>query len=110
MNVKEILDSVQQRVSADADVRRVYGEPVVAGDRTIIPVATVGYGFGGGGGTRDDADEGGGGGGGVGASPTGVVEITAEGTRFIEFSSPRKLTAALLIGIGVGLLLGRLSR
>ena len=115
MSVKDILESVQQRVSADADVRRVYGEPVNVGDRTIIPVASVGYGFGGGsgsknGGEEEAAEEGGGGGGGMGASPAGVLEVTADGTRFIEFAASRKLTAALLIGVGVGLILGRLSR
>lgn len=115
MSVKEILESVQQRVSADAHVGRVYGEPVTVGDRTVIPVAKVGYGFGGGGGIRDGEsdglrDEGGGGGGGVGASAAGALEITADGTRFIEFSPHRKVTAALLIGIAAGLILGRLSR
>ena len=114
MSVKDILESVQQRVSADADVRRVYGEPVNVGDRTISPVASVGYGFGGGSGSKnaaeEEAAEEGGGGGGMGASPAGVLEVTADGTRFIEFAASRKLTAALLIGVGLGLIIGRLSR
>ena len=110
MTVKDILESVQQRVSADASVSRVYGEPVTAGDRTIIPVASVGYGFGGGGGSGKDEEEGSGGGGGIGASPAGALEITSDGTRFIEFGAARKTTAALLIGVGIGLIIGRLSR
>ncbi len=114
MSVKDILETVQQRVSADAHVGRVYGSPVTVGDRTIIPVASVGYGFGGGGGSRrdelDSPDEGGGGGGGMSASPAGALEITSEGVRFVEFPGTRKLTAALLIGVGLGLIAGRLTR
>jgi uncharacterized spore protein YtfJ len=100
------------RMLGSASVRTVYGEPVVAGDKTIVPVACIAYGFGGGGGTRggregQPGDEGGGGGGGVSARPVGVVEITPAGTRFIEFGDRKKLAGALFAGLVLGVLIGR---
>jgi len=56
-------------------VKSVYGEPVTSGQRTILPVATVQFSFGGGGGGK-----GGGGGGKVTARPSGIVEVTPEGS------------------------------
>jgi uncharacterized spore protein YtfJ len=99
-----------------ASARTVYGEPVTAAGRTIVPVARVAYGFGGGGGVRargdgQSGDEGGGGGGGIVATPVGALEISPDGTRFIAFGDKKRLAVALLAGLGLGLLLaGRLSR
>jgi uncharacterized spore protein YtfJ len=98
-----------ERVSASASVRNVYGDPVVVGDRTVIPAAQVRYGFGGGGGSKNE-QEGGGGGGGVSARPCGVLEITAEGTRFIEFDDRAKMGAALALGFVLGAAVAALTR
>jgi uncharacterized spore protein YtfJ len=116
MELQKFVDSVRNSLGESANVRRVFGDPIVVGDKTIIPVARIGYGFGAGGGSgrrkksgeQTEAgitDEGGGGGGGMGAVPIGVVEVTAERTRFIAFSSRRKLIAGIAIGIAVGKLL-----
>jgi uncharacterized spore protein YtfJ len=64
-------------VSAD----RVYAEPVRAGDRVVIPAASIefsgGFGFGG-----DTASNGGGGGGGHHTGrPVAVVEVSPDGVR-----------------------------
>ena len=73
MNIPELFQSVAERVQSAANVRTVYGDPVTAGGKTIIPVARVRYGFGAGGGQvggagSEDGDDpeanvGGGGGG-----------------------------------------------
>ena len=42
------LENLAQRLGQTATVKNVYGDPVVAGDKTIIPVAQIIYGFGGG--------------------------------------------------------------
>jgi len=42
------LETLAQRLGQTATVKNVYGEPVAAGDKTIIPVAQIIYGFGGG--------------------------------------------------------------
>jgi hypothetical protein len=72
-------------------------------------MAQVRYGFGGVGDNKDGSD-GGGGGGGMIAKPTGVVEITPEGTPFIPFEDKRKLIAALATGFALGALVVRLTR
>ena len=113
MSIQQLFSSFAERLQSSASVKTVYGDPMVVEGKTIIPVARVAYGFGGGSGTRkSDAEseggqEGGGGGGGVSASPVGVVEITPEGTRFIPFEDRKKLAAVLLIGLLLGVRLGR---
>ncbi|HMC62589.1 MAG TPA: spore germination protein GerW family protein [Candidatus Solibacter sp.] len=104
MNIQQLLQSMAERVSAGASVKSVYGEPVVVGNRTVIPVAQVRYAFGGGGGgpKGDPETSGGGGGGRVSARPCGVVEVTPESTRFIDFEDRRRTGAALAIGFVLG--------
>ena len=92
-----MLQGVADRVSASASVKNVYGDPVVVGNRTAIPVAQVRYAFGGGGGNK-----GGGGGGRVAARPCGALEVTPEGTRFIVFDDRLKMAAALALGFVLG--------
>jgi uncharacterized spore protein YtfJ len=117
MNLKETLDALAERLQTTG-VRTVFGEPVSAEGRTIIPVARIAYGFGGGGGrsqnqapdSRDMNGEGVGGGGGAHAVPAGVVEITPEGTRFLRFDDWRPLAAAALLGIGLGVVVSQRHR
>lgn len=112
MTVQQVLDTLAQRLGSSAHVKNVYGEPVTVGDKTIIPIARVGYGFGGGGGTEppqaagQPVREGGGAGGGAGARPIGVLEITPGGTRFIGMGASRKLIVAAISGFVAGMLAG----
>jgi uncharacterized spore protein YtfJ len=113
LSIEQYSKSIVDRLQASASVKTVYGEPVTAEGKTIIPVARVGYGFGAGfgaGKNRETETEGGasgGGGGGVGASPVGVIEITKEGTRFIPVGEETRLLGALLVGLFLGLLFAR---
>ncbi|MFN7995140.1 MAG: spore germination protein GerW family protein [Bryobacteraceae bacterium] len=108
MDVPELLRAISERLATGATVKNVFGEPVTAGQRTVIPIARVSFAFGGGGGPKpDDATKTGGGGGGrVSATPFGVLEITPEGTRFIGFSE-RQMAAALAVGFAIGWIAGR---
>jgi uncharacterized spore protein YtfJ len=116
MNVKETLEALAERLQTTG-VRTVFGEPISAEGRTIVPVARVAYGFGSGGGastrlpdrSNDMMGEGAGGGGGARAVPAGVLEITPERTRFVPFDEWRRLAAAALIGFGLGMALFRRS-
>jgi uncharacterized spore protein YtfJ len=115
MSIQQLLQSIGERVSAGASVKQVYGEPLVVGGRTVIPAALVRYAFGGGagGGKREtEAQQGGGGGGGgrVCASPSGVIEITEGGTRFIAFPDRRGMSAALAIGFVLGAVAASLAQ
>jgi len=70
-----------------AQVSAVFGQPQTIGERTIIPIARVSYGFGLGFGEdipqdkEKQTDSGAGGGGWVRARPIGVLVITPEETR-----------------------------
>jgi uncharacterized spore protein YtfJ len=115
MNINETLEALADRLQTTG-VRTIFGEPISAEGRTIIPVARVAYGFGGGGGSgqrpgqsRDASGEGAGGGGGVRAVPAGVVEITREQTRFLRFADWRPLAAAAAIGFALGVTLSKLA-
>ena len=86
-------------------MKSVYGDPISAHGKTIIPVARIAYGFGGGSGKMQGEDNprtGEGGGGGAYARPLGVVEITEAGTRFIAWNEGRKLFGAALLGFCLG--------
>jgi uncharacterized spore protein YtfJ len=114
MDIQQFLHGLAERVSASASVRNVYGEPVTAAGRTIIPSARVRYAFGGGGGRsrKNEQLEGGGGGGGGRASlhPCGAIEIGPTGTRYISFDDSRRVGAALAFGFALGIAVAKLSR
>ena len=94
------LTGVIEQAKAIAEqlgVKTVYGEPVVSGDTTVIPVASVAFG-------------GGGGGFGFRGWPAGYIEITPSGTRYVPVHEKRKLAGAMMVGIGIGMMLGRRRR
>lgn len=109
-------------MQSSANIKSVYGDPITAEGKTIIPVAKVGYCFGVGigpsrtiarkeGEQRAEGMEAGGMGGGFRARPLGVLEITKEETKFIPIHEGRKLAGALLIGVFLGILIaGKRSR
>src|SRR5262249_49961783 len=115
MGTLTLLQSWHENLAGRAQVKSVFGEPVTAGEKTIIPVAKITYGFGAGAGTGGMGDskpkgEGGGGGGGVRATPIGVFEVTPKETRFVAIQDKKKLAGTLLLGAGLGLLWGRRRR
>ena len=114
MSIQEYLHSITERLQTSASVKTVYGEPIVAEGKTVIPVGRVAYAFC----TcsrpekKNDTERqmevgkaGGCGGGGVVTSPVGVVEITKEDTRFVPIDEKTKLMGALLVGFFLGLLM-----
>jgi uncharacterized spore protein YtfJ len=119
MSTKELIDGAVEHLRSNASVKAVYGNPISAEGKTVIPVAKVAYGFGAGTGSgsrfkknehgkspADGKGEGEGAGGGVAARPVGVVEITDHETRFVQFGAPKKLAISALIGTGIGLAFG----
>jgi uncharacterized spore protein YtfJ len=105
MGGTDILKTIGQTLISEARVTNVFGEPVVSGDRTVIPVARVRYAYGGGGKAERQTADGGGGGYGS-AVPVGVIEISPAATRFIPISQVNYKAAALAAGIGLVLFLG----
>jgi uncharacterized spore protein YtfJ len=110
MSSVAILQSLKESILS-ANVKSVFGEPIAAQGKTVIPVAKIIFGYGGGAGTGGVGNssaqgEGGGGGGGARAIPVGVIEVSDKLTRFIPITDRRKLASAMAMGIGLGMWLG----
>lgn len=103
-----LLQSLKESVLGQASVKAIYGEPISAHEKTVIPVAKIMYGFGAGAGTggvgEKNRGEGGGGGGGVRAVPIGVIEVSKQQTRFVPITDKKKLSGVLLAGMVIGML------
>jgi uncharacterized spore protein YtfJ len=114
MSVPEVFQSFLGGFQQSASVKSVFGEPITAEGRTLIPVAKVGYGGGAGLGPRehdgqpiDQEAEQQRLGFGAGAKPIGVVEVSAEGTRFIPIGIGKRILGAAAVGFVLGFLVGR---
>lgn len=125
MNDDNFLETLAASLNQNASVKNVFGEPVRAGEKVIIPVAQVMLGMGGGHGHSNGQNkkllptdpsqtassgkpetpaEGAGGGGGMRVLAKGVFEITPKRTRFI----PARDVRQVLLVLTVGFVLGRL--
>jgi uncharacterized spore protein YtfJ len=119
-----VLQPIAQVFEQNLSIRLVYGEPIRQGERTVIPMAKVAFGFGAGSGRRplgrgrqesaasevsatDLVPEGAGGGGGARLTPVGALEIGPHGTRFVRYLRLPQLLAPMAIGFGAALLLAR---
>jgi uncharacterized spore protein YtfJ len=114
MNATDVLQRISESLGTTANAKSVFGEPIQADGKTVVPVATVAYGFGGGFGSGkngahpDREGEGGGGGGGVRAFPAGALEITATETRFVPFGGVARLVRQFAIVFAAGVVFGSL--
>lgn len=115
MTPQNIFKTISERLQTAATVKTIYGDPVVAEGKTIIPVARVRFGFGAGFGEGDtggegvsgnaEADKGGGGGGGVEVRPVGFIEITPGETRYVSIEGRRTAARLAFVGLLVAFLL-----
>lgn len=109
MDEKKVLRPIEEMLER-LTVAATFGEPVKEGDVTLIPVASVTYGFGYGSGSgqpheetavgvETEKPEGGiGGGGGGQAKPMGFIRIDVEGVKYEPLFNPQ---AASLAGIAM---------
>ncbi len=102
----EVLKALAERVGGQAHTRMVYGDPVEREGITVIPVASVRWGFGMGSGFRSAPMRTGGGG--AIASPVGYLEIS--GGRCHYVSLPGGARSSGLGGAVASLVAGRLAR
>ncbi len=114
MDLQQIIQSLSEAVATKATVKNVYGDPVTAEGKTVIPVARIQFGFGAGGGSGDKGEgqkgEGGGAGGGVKCTPAGILEISAGETRWIPIHDYKRLAAVLAAGFTAAWLLAKCCR
>ena len=116
---QEILQSLSERFAGSTSVKQVFGEPIAAGGKTVVPVARLQYFLAGGGGSGEHKGEhvdrplsggGGGGGGWVRASAAGALEISETGVRFVRFSDAAQIAKLCIGGATALLLVSRLLR
>lgn len=125
MDNNNFIEKLAAQFGQSATVKNVFGEPIQAADKTIIPVVQIAYGCGGGYGQgknkmpaakelsgegRHDFGEGAGGGGGMIARPKGVFEITENSTKFIPACTAKILIAGLVAGFLIKTILFRRRR
>ena len=109
MNLQQVLEAFSHRMNSQLGNNAVYGTPIQAEGKTLIPVSRVAFGLGVGQGTNSktsaspSGEMGMGMGGGVVAQPIGVLEVTHQHTRFIPCQDMRKWLGVLFLGIGIGL-------
>jgi len=79
MSLAEIINTALEKMQYIAKTETVFGEPIVAGDVTLIPVSRVSIGFAAGGaGKKESANEGAGTGGGISVTPVAFIVVTGE--------------------------------
>jgi uncharacterized spore protein YtfJ len=103
--IQKLLDALAD-LRKKANVDAVFGKPVAAEGRTVIPVAEVAYAFEVGAeeeAVADSTESEGGGSGGMDVRPIAVVEVTPENTWVKPIIDEQKLAfaGALLIGWAV---------
>ncbi len=111
----DLFERIGERLRTTARSEIIYGETRVVDGRSIIPVAKLRYAFGAGAGETGvqkdgkDIEAGGGGGGGAAAiTPVGFLVVMPYGQEFVPVKPAAKLlVAAGLIGLALGLALGR---
>src|SRR5437762_13177403 len=95
MSSLTLLQSLHENLAGRAQVKSVFGDPVTAGEKTIIPVAKIAYGFGAGAGTGgmgDTKPKGAGGGGGEACArfPSAYSKSARERQNSSPYMPPRR--------------------
>jgi uncharacterized spore protein YtfJ len=63
MSTQALLQSLKESILSQASVKAIYGEPISAHDKTVLPVAKIMYGYG------------------AGRAPGGMGDTSARGRR-----------------------------
>lgn len=87
-NIEGLLGTAMEKLGGMINVNTVVGQPIAAGDLTIIPISRVSLGFGAGGGEYAAKDKtepafGGGSGGAMSVNPVGFLVCSGDNVRYI---------------------------
>lgn len=89
--IKGLMDTTLSKIKDMVDVSTIIGDPVVAGETTIIPISKMSYGFASGGSDFDGKSGhrcfGGGGGAGVTVQPVAFLVITPTNVRLLQIDN-----------------------
>lgn len=99
MSVSDLIKSVMSELDSVMKTRTVVGEPISAGEFTIIPVSKVSFGFGAGAGGGEKEKRGGSGegiGGGWTIEPISFFVIGKDGAKMYSVQSEESMTEKLI--------------
>ncbi len=98
MNVADLIKSTLKEVQNLMLTRTVVGEPITAGENTVIPVSKVTFGFGAGGGAGTESKqfgEGSGIGGGWSIEPVAFVVLGVDGAKMLTIGDKESVAGKL---------------
>ncbi len=103
-NLSNMLENTIQKIREMVDSNSVVGEPITAGDVTIIPISKISIGLGGGGSdfvsknmNRQENPFGGGVGAGVKVTPVAFLVVKEGNVRMLPVAAPASTTADRLV-------------
>lgn len=103
-NLPNMLENTIQKIREMVDSNSVVGEPITAGDVTIIPISKISIGLGGGGSdfvsknvNRQENPFGGGVGAGVKVTPVAFLVVKEGNVRMLPVAAPASTTADRLV-------------
>lgn len=103
-NLPNMLDNTIAKIREMVNANSVVGEPIVAGDVTIVPISKISIGLGGGGSdfvTKNSANGenpfGGGVGAGIKVTPIAFIVVKEGNVRMLPVSAPANTTADRLV-------------
>jgi uncharacterized spore protein YtfJ len=102
---QSLIDRIGETIQVHANARQVYGEPVERDGTTVIPVASVHWGFGGGA-IGHGPIERGGGGGGARANPAGYIVLRHGQAEFRPIGEAGRMAAIAAAAGAAGLIAG----
>jgi uncharacterized spore protein YtfJ len=95
----EVLKTITGEMQKALSARTAVGDPVTVEGRTVIPLMSVGMGFGAASSPeKEDKQAGGGGGGGLGMKPVAVIIIDEQGVRVERLKESRHTLAEQVAG------------
>ncbi|MCS3924399.1 GerW family sporulation protein [Methanosalsum natronophilum] len=96
MDLEDLIKNISGDLEKLITTKTVIGDPIQAGNKTIVPITKVSFGFGGGGSTDANkketaSDFGGGGGAGAKLDPIGFLVVSDEEVRLLRISEKTDL-------------------
>lgn len=109
--INDMMANTIQKVRDLVDANTIVGEPIVAGDVTLIPVSKLSFGFGTGGSeyaTKNQQPEkdnafGGGGGAGVKITPVAFLVVSGDSVKLLTMAAPADNTLDRVVDMVPGL-------
>ncbi len=101
--IRGMMDTTLQKIREMVDASTVIGDPIVAGDTTVIPISKISYGFASGGSdlpTKKEGDFfGGGGGAGVSVTPVAFLVINNGSVQMLQIDADHNTANKLVESI-----------